>query len=639
MRLLPIPCWLKPRIVLALAPLLPAAALQTLWAGSLPVRFQFDSAAERSSLRLPLQEIDPAFPVDWSGYEALVIELRASSPQRMHLRIETRGPETRSSRVLFHPYPAVWLRAAIPVSMLAEPPRTGHDMAAVGNRSRLGYFLGLWGPFVTLREVEAISFEMEHPVGSPALEIRSIRLERRSPGDAVLDGAPVVDRFGRLRSGTWPGKAADLEDLQRAWARETAELQAGNFGFCNYGGFLGTQARATGFFRVERIDGRWWFVDPDGHLFLSLGCDVIQPYMVTPSAGRETVFEERPPAELARGPARDGDPGVSFFTWNLFRRFGRDWLEPWMDHVFRRMDAWGLNTVANWSSPRLWEQRRKPYVIPLSGWLTEVSYLGLPDVYSEEFLRQAEDRAREQCAGRKDDPWLLGYFPANEPPFPQKELQTVELILSGPDTETRRELERWLAEADTPERRKQFIDRAFDRYVQVTAQAIRRHDPNHLNLGMRSGGRPTDSEIAAARAFDVYSVNIYDFQVRPERIQRIAELTGKPVIIGEFHFGTPGRGLSAGLVQVRDLAERGTAYRYYVENALAMPELIGTHWFQWSDQPVTGRFDGENYNIGLVDVTDLPYVDLVQALQETHRRAYRLHRGELRPVSTSPAVN
>jgi hypothetical protein len=314
-------------------------------------------------------------------------------------------------------------------------------------------------------------------------------------------------------------------------------------------------------------------------------------------------------------------------------------MEPWIDLVFRRMDAWGLNTVANWSSPQLWEKHRKPYVIPLSGWLTEVSYLGLPDVCSEEFLRQADERAREQCARRRDDPWLLGYFPANEPPFPQKELQTVELILSGPETATRREMERWLAESDTPERRKEFIDRAFDRYVQVTAQAIRRHDPNHLNLGMRSGGRPTDSEIAAARAFDVYSVNIYDYQVRPERVQRISELTGKPVIIGEFHFGTPGRGLSAGLVQVRDHAERGVAYRYYVENALAMPELIGTHWFQWADQPVTGRFDGENYNIGLVDVTDLPYSELIRALQETHRRAYRLHLGELQPNSDRPAVN
>ena len=155
---------------------------------------------------------------------------------------------------------------------------------------------------------------------------------------------------------------------------------------------------------------------------------------------------------------------------------------------------------------------------------------------------------------------------------------------------------------------------------------------------MRSGGRPTDAEIRVARAFDVYSVNIYNFEVPPDRVREIAELTGKPVLIGEFHFGTPGGGLAASLVQVRDQAERGGAYRYYVENAFAMPELIGTHWFQWADQPCTGRYDGENYNIGLVDVTDRPYAELVEALKDTHARARGLHAGTVPPVVERPAV-
>jgi len=313
-------------------------------------------------------------------------------------------------------------------------------------------------------------------------------------------------------------------------------------------------------------------------------------------------------------------------------------MKGWIDVTFRRMDAWGLNTVANWSDSRLWDARRKPYAIPLGSWQTDVGYLGLPDVYSEEFATLTDRRARQQCENRKDDPWLLGYFLANEPPFPQKELQTVDLILAGPDTATKAELKKWLVAGDTPERRREFIARAFDRYIQLTSQAVKKVDPNHLNLGMRSGGRPTEAEIAASRAFDVYSVNIYDYQVAPDRVSRIATLTGKPVIIGEFHFGTPARGLAASLVQVRDQHERGVAYRYYVEQALSMPEMIGTHWFQWADQPCTGRFDGENYNIGLVDVTDRPYGELVEALKETHKRLYKVHLGELKPFSTKAAV-
>ena len=122
---------------------------------------------------------------------------------------------------------------------------------------------------------------------------------------------------------------------------------------------------------METRDGRWWFVDPDGHLFLSLGADVIRPEMVTPAAGREAFFRERfrrtPSSPPASGAA---SRGVSFFTWNLLRRFGEGWVPGWIDLTMRRMDAWGLNTVANWSDPRLWETKRKPYVVPLESWLT-----------------------------------------------------------------------------------------------------------------------------------------------------------------------------------------------------------------------------------------------------------------------------
>jgi hypothetical protein len=610
-------------------------------AGVLPTTLTFDSSSDET--RIALEDIGPDFPRDWSEYEALVLEVRASSPQRMNLKIYTAGGDAgsakkRHSRVLLHPYPKVWIRAAIPVTTLSEPPRTGHDMAAVGNRSRKGHFLSLWGPFVSLEDVRSIAFEMESPVGSPTLEIRSVRLAKVSPGDAVLDGLPVVDEYGQFTHDTWPGKASSLAQLEKDWRQEEKLLAPGDFGYCPYGGYEGTSAPATGFFRVEEIDGRWWFVDPDGHLFLSAGSDVMRPRMFTRTVGREPFFRERPPATLNPGDELGDDPGASFFTWNLYRRFGDGWMERWVDLTFRRMAAWGLNTVANWSDPALYDAGRRAYAVPLASWRTEVHYLGLPDVYSEEFSKLAEERAERQCAPRKDDPWLLGYFLANEPPFPQKELQTVELILAGPDTATKAELQRWLAAGDTEERRKEFIGEAFDRYIQITSAAVKRHDPHHLNLGMRSGGRPTDAEIRAARAFDVYSVNIYDYEVPADRVKRISELTGKPIVIGEFHFGTPGRGLAASLVLVRDQAERGQAYRWYVEQALSMPELIGTHYFQWADQPCTGRYDGENYNIGLVDVTDRPYPHLVEALKETHRRLHAVHSGRTEPLSERPSV-
>jgi hypothetical protein len=598
----------------------------------------FDSSQRVSESRLRIEQWGEGFPTDWSGHEAIVIEMRASSPQRFDLKVYS-GSGDKFSRVLVHPYPGAWVRAAIPVAMLSSAPATGHDMASVGNRSRPGYFLGLWGPFVPLTAVSAIGFSMERPIGSPRLEIRSLRLAKTSPGDAVLEPLPLVDEFGQWIPGDWPGKVSSLESLRQNWAEEAAKLDSisAPTGVSRYGGFGEAKTRATGFFRVEQIEGKWWFVDPEGHLFLSVGSDVTRPEMITRVAGREALFRELPPRELL-GNRPGADPGASFHTWNLARRFGHDWRPQWVDFTLRRMQEWGLNTVANWSDPNLWRAGRKAYVVQLS-WDAKFTYLGLPDVYSEEFAQSIDAAARRQCQPLHEDPWLLGYFLANEPPFPQKALQTVELILAGPPTATRQTLEKWLEASDTAERRKRFIDDAFDRYVQMTSAAVRKYDPNHLNLGMRSGGHPSEAEIRVSRAFDVYSVNIYNYQFDRERMKQITVLTGKPVIIGEFHFGVPGRGLSAGLVQVKNQHERGVAYRYYVEQAFSMPGLIGAHWFQWVDQPPTGRFDGENYNIGLVDVTDRPYEELVAAMRTTHQRLYQVHAGTEPPFSRRAAAH
>ena len=65
-----------------------------------------------------------------------------------------------------------------------------------------------------------------------------------------------------------------------------------------------------------------------------------------------------------------------------------------------------------------------------------------------------------------------------------------------------------------------------------------------------------------------------------------------------------------------------------MEQAAAHPAFIGTSWFQWNDQPNTGRMDGENYNIGLVDVTDRPYAELIAAMKTTHRRLLAVHGGK-----------
>lgn len=588
-----------------------------------PQRVTFEGT--ESEHKWALKELNPELPSDWTGYDYLVLEMKASSPQRFWLILH--GGE-RAQRRQLHPLPNVWIRAAVPLQYYRQPNRAGFDLASVGKVPRNSFWISTGGVYGPLNAVQAIGVAMQTPHGKPTLEIRSVRLSKDDPGSDILDKKPVVDEFGQWIPDEWPWKVKNLAQLKKEWGAEEAGLTRGDFNYCNYGGYLNTKTKGTGFFRVEQVDGKWWFVDPDGHLFFSTSSTGMRAGGGDARMkGREDYFAALPPADTAPG----------FFGWNLKRRHGDEVQTKWIDMTVRRLESWGMNTIGNWSDPRLWDAHKKAYVVNLRGWGMETGYMGMPDVYSDEFPKIVDKAAAEQCAPRKNDPWLLGYFIANEPPWPGRESLVVDIILDRPPSAIQREAKAFLAAGDTPERRKQFIYRAFDKYLEVINAAIRRHDPNHLNLGLRfGGGVPPAEMLMASKTFDVYSMNVYSTFVNPKVMEEIYRVTGRPIIVGEFHFGVPGRGLAPGLVQVRDQAERGVAYRYYVEQAAAFPAFIGSSWFQWVDQPSTGRMDGENYNIGLVDVTDRPYRELIDAMKTTHRRLQSVHAGKVAPFDTKP---
>lgn len=600
-----------------------------LWPASQRVVFE----GPESQQKWTLKDLNPELPSDWTPYNFLVIEMKASSPQRFWLAMHS-GDKVQRRQM--HPLADVWIRAAVPLQYYRQPNRSGHDLASVGKVPRNSFWIGTGGVYGPLDAVDAISVAMQAPLGRTTLEIRSVTLAKDDPGSDILDAKPVVNQFGQWIPADWPGKITSLEQLQKAWSDEKAALGKGSFEYCRYGGYRQTQAKATGFFRVEQVDGRWWFVDPDGHLFFSTSSTGMgNGGGDARLQGREDYFAALPPVETNPQPNRRGRTG--FYSWNLARRHGSADSAGWIDLALNRLDDWGLNTIGNWSDSRLWDAHRKAYVVNLRGWGMENGYLGMPDVYSEDWPKLVDKAAAEQCAARKDDPWLLGYFIANEPPWPGRESLVVDIILDRPASAIQREAKAFLAAGDTPERRKAFIYRAYERYLEVINAALKRHDPNHLNLGLRFGsGLPPAEMLRASKVFDVYSMNVYSTSVSHKTMEEIYKVTGRPIIVGEFHFGVPGRGLAAGLVQVRDQAERGVAYRYYVEQAASFPAFIGSSWFQWVDQPSTGRMDGENYNIGLVDVTDRPYAELIEAMKTTHRRLYSVHAGKSAPFDTKP---
>ncbi len=549
-------------------------------------RVVFDGV--KSEQKWTLKELNPEWPSDWSGWNYLVLEMKTSTPQRFSVRLYTAsGPR----RIMLQPFGQnVWLRASVPLRYFKGKDQSGFDLASTNNRRTDSFWMSIWGPFGDLKNIESLGFTMEYPIAKPTLEIRSMQLAKEDPGSDFLEGKPVLDEFGQWARADWPRKIRNREQLEQEMAAEEKTLKPGDFDYCEYGGYKSSQAKATGFFRVERIDGKWWFVDPHGHLFLSTGSNGV--------GGRGGA------ASQAANPAAS--------------------------RLVRRLDAWGFNTGS--------EGMSKPYTAYVNAPRGQNTFLGVADVYSGEFARGVDETAARQCAPRKDDPLLLGYFIGNEPPWGDRESEVVDMILAGPATATQGKLKEFLAKGDTPNRRKEFVVGAFEKQLELVGAAIRKYDPHHLNLGIRFGGTPRENVLRCARVFDVCSINVYEYEPT-KQIERTSRITGRPVLIGEFHFGVPENGLGAGLVQTRDQAERAKGYRYYVEQAAALPAFLGAHWFTWRDEPVLGRMDGENYNIGFVDSTDRPYPELVEAARAAHRRLRDVHSGKAAPFSGRPQAS
>jgi hypothetical protein len=547
-----------------------------------PLKIMFKGVL--SEHKFKLNELDASMPSNWSDYTHLVIEMRASSPQRFALWVYTAQGQRR---IEIQPFGQnAWLRASVPLQYLLGMDKSGTDLASTINRRTNSFWMSVWGPFGPLESVEALGFAMQYPIGNPTLEIRSIHLAKHDEGSEFLESTPVLDPFGQWALSDWPRKIKSQAQLDQELAEEEKNFGTGaDFGYGEYGGYESTKAKATGFFRVEQIDGIWWFVDPKGHLFLSTSSNGIGRGPTTPSATHRT---------------------------NL------------------RLDAWGLNTGG----------QGRPNIVFLN-WPRnpQTTFLGLPDVYSDEFARGIDQAAKAQCAPRKDDPLLIGYFIGNEPPWGDREGEVVDLILAGPDSATKAKLKEFLAQGDTSKRRKQFVVKAFEHYLEVICAAVRKYDSNHLNLGIRFGGKVADEVLlAAGRVFDVCSINVYEYEPT-KQVERAYRLTGRPILIGEFHIGVPENGLGAGLVQAKNQTERGIGYRYYVEQAMSLPYCLGAHWFTWRDEPVLGRQDGENYNIGFVDVTDRPYPELVEAAKKTHKRLLDVHSGKILPFNQMPQAS
>jgi hypothetical protein len=336
-----------------------------------------------------------------------------------------------------------------------------------------------------------------------------------------------------------------------------------------------------------------------------------------------------------------------------------------------RLRAWRFNTIGNWSDPKLYDLKRVPYTatIGVHGDFARVSsgldYWGkMPDPFDPKFDIAADQTIRPIAERHHDDPWCVGYFVDNEISWaggggdrghyglaygalsgtassPAKQAFVGQLKqgygeiknlnaawgTSFPSWESL--LDQPFQPPDTPnaamkEDFSSFLRAFARRYFRVVRETLRKYDSNHLYLGCRFAWRTQEAVEASAEFCDVVSFNIYDRRLDAQKWD-FANKLHKPCLIGEFHFGALDRGMfHPGLVAASDQKDRARMYQDYVESVAVHPAFVGCHWFEYVDEPLTGRaLDGENYNIGFVNVTDTPYPEMVAAAKASHQEVYR----------------
>jgi len=539
----------------------------------------------------------PAGGWNAAGRLAVALDVRNPGPAPLALRGVLDGNGWIDGLVVLEPKSS----GALEVLLKRKTCGDFRARAFPGMNGLPGGHVGLWTEVDTAR-IRSLTVTGVGNAPGAVVELRAVRATGRyntlAEERLEKDFFPFVDAFGQYRHAEWPGKVRDAKELAERRAAEARDLDArpGPAGWDAYGGWAdGPKLEATGHFRVQKHEGRWWLVDPDGRLFWSHGITCVRMGSETPREGRDRWFEPVA-ADGGLGDALRRGRGLDFLRANLFRKYGDGWADTARALAHRRLRSWGLNTVANWSEPEVCRLRKTPYVIPVHYSCPQIGSK-FPDVNRPEFrtaLRAALQAAAKETA---DDPWCIGYFIDNELSWPSKDRAAL---------------------AET--------------YYKTCAEEMKAAAPRKLYLGSRLHdhlsryGGTEDTVRAAAKYCDVIGVNRYRFA--PDDLA-MPEGVDKPLLVGEFHFGALDHGLPhTGLRSVSSQEQRAAAYRLYVREALRHPHIVGTHWFQYADQCVTGRFDGENYQIGFVDITDTPYAETVAACREVGATLYRTRAGK-----------
>lgn len=550
--------------------------------------------------------------------------------------------------------------------------------------------LVIHGQRTELADVERFELGIEETFHNVRVRLDHFRITDEYPTEFPLPDKKLIDEFGQWKPKEWPGKVHTLDELKAILKANEGPAEYPFPEWDKWGGDMARELKeGTGFFSTCKTeDGRWHLVDPDGYDYFSLGPCGIRPGDMGRIDNYEKLCDWLPDKEGEYADCYEAGVRrrtaymqpysykmISFLRVNLRRVYGDKWMEAWKEQTYHILMQHGINSQGNGA---LYldvnnGKSKLPYVRQLPDFpVTDtLIFRDFPDVLSPQYRERANQYAMA-LNDWKDDPWLIGYFMRNEPEFNfVKDLLIADEVLHNPSyTYCKAGLLQflrgrygtvealnaaWGAKFSCFEDLEQPIDfcsaaypgsaadiREYSiylirEYIRVPAMACRAIDPNHLNLGLRWSEAYNEVMMAGWEYFDVFSINCYYFDPTEDMDFVVKAGVDLPIMIGEYHCGALDRGLTAtGLKGVTNQYERGVMWRYFVERVAAHPCGIGAHWFQYNDQFGLGRFDGENYQIGMVDICMQPQKELLEAAFETSKLLYKIKNGKIAPVDRYP---
>ena len=391
-------------------------------------------------------------------------------------------------------------------------------------------------------------------------------------------------------------------------------------GLTKFGGVIEPKQKATGFFRVEIINGRWWIIDPVGGRFIHRGLASVNT--IQTSGAKEEVTKKFKNRE-----------GWARATANLMLENGFNGTGSWTDDALfesvepRLVSTKMLSLMASYGKTKGAKMGTG-----------NMSYPGdCPPLFDPEFPEFCKKEC-QKLVNEKSNQWLLGYFTDNEMPWRMNLLD--KFLKLNDDDSGRKAAEAWLIknkitkEKITDENRSAFLEYACDTYFKITTTAIRAVDPNHMILGARYHTAAYNFPpvfTAAGRYCDIISVNYYGAWTPSDKLMDMwLKNAQKPFIITEWYAKAEDSGMAnvggAGWL-VHTQKDRGAYYQNFTLSLLRHQGCVGWHWFKYADNdPEAKGVDPSNLdsNKGIVTSRYVTYPPLLDAMREVNQRTYNL---------------